>query len=234
MSRRGMLYGRKSHVSVTGEIKDSWEEIIENIHAGKAQEFYKVGSWKNIEFKPGYVSSKVGTLPVQTVPVAIGGFNVNTKSDGSGTCPTSWVFMKATPGHVPSGKTNDMMPDIINQNVLQFTHPYIQNTTSNTSLAVTANKSTNKAYYSFLSANDMNVLYPGLFPDQNSRIRVSTHYGVAVAYVLEDKCRYNSSTDSTWGVKKDGGFIYYAYADQHYNNGKNPNDVPHSVVCFCL
>lgn len=39
----------RPHVKKNGEILDSWEEIIANIHAGKHKEIYAPGNYKKMD-----------------------------------------------------------------------------------------------------------------------------------------------------------------------------------------
>ena len=72
---------RLSAVEVqTGEISDSWEEIIAHIDDGSAQQRYAVGAYKPLDL------GKYGVVNMQ-----LAGFNLDERADGKGKAPTTWI-----------------------------------------------------------------------------------------------------------------------------------------------
>ncbi len=84
-SRRRMLAGENltsKGVSASGEILDDWEQIVKICNAGQAENFYSIGNWKNVPY---------GSTNLKT---AIGGFNVDLRTDGKGFANTSWIGLE--------------------------------------------------------------------------------------------------------------------------------------------
>ncbi len=74
----------RPHVKKNGEIVDSWEEIIENIHSGKHKEIYAPGNYKKMDLGDDGILNCV-----------LLGFDKHTKSSG-GKAPTSWLSKELT------------------------------------------------------------------------------------------------------------------------------------------
>lgn len=68
-------------VSEDGEILDDWEKIGKICKAGRAQDFYSVGNWKNVDYGSTYGTKKM----------VIFRFNYDDLADGTGKANTSWV-----------------------------------------------------------------------------------------------------------------------------------------------
>ncbi len=67
-------------VSADGEILDDWDKIVKICNAGRAEEFYSIGNWKNLDW--GTYGSK---------EVMISGFNRRVLSNKDGVANTSWM-----------------------------------------------------------------------------------------------------------------------------------------------
>ena len=81
---------------VTGEIADSWEEIIAHIDDGTAPQRYAIGAYKPLDL------GALGTVNMQ-----LAGFDLETLADGTGKAPTTWIAKECLPeGHRwnPEGK----------------------------------------------------------------------------------------------------------------------------------
>ena len=73
----------------TGEITDSWEEIIAHIDDGTAQQRYAIGAYKPLDL------GALGTISMQ-----LAGFDLDTRADGTGKAPTTWIAKECLPeGH---------------------------------------------------------------------------------------------------------------------------------------
>ena len=70
----------------TGEISDSWAEIIKAIDDGTVMRHYKVGDC--IPLKLG----RFGTINMQ-----LAGFNLDERADGKGKAPTTWIAKELLP-----------------------------------------------------------------------------------------------------------------------------------------
>lgn len=64
----------------TGEISDSWEEILAAIDDGSAKQRYAVGAWKELNL------GEYGTINMQ-----LAGFNLDDRADGNGKAATTWI-----------------------------------------------------------------------------------------------------------------------------------------------
>ena len=81
-------------VMQTGEISDSWEQIIAAIDDGTAQQRYAVGVTKALEL------SGIGTVHMQ-----LAGFNLDERADGNGKTATTWIAVELLPeGHAMNEK----------------------------------------------------------------------------------------------------------------------------------
>ena len=84
---------------VTGEIADSWEEIIAHIDDGTARQRYAIGAYKFLDL------GALGTINMQ-----LAGFDLDNLADGTGKAPTTWIAKECLPeGHRwhPEGKGMD-------------------------------------------------------------------------------------------------------------------------------
>ena len=70
----------------TGEISDSWEQIIAAIDDGSAQQRYAIGATKELKL------SGIGTIHMQ-----LAGFDLDERADGNGKAPTTWIAVELLP-----------------------------------------------------------------------------------------------------------------------------------------
>ena len=198
----------------TGEIKDSWEEIIENIHNGKAQKIYKPGDWKTV-ITNAYSTS----IPSQSIPMQLARFDYDVQSSGA-LCPTTWVNMKGWRwdgrffmDQSLSAKIRDTyFPSPIRENLLLFKKDYYEG----------RKLKTETIYIGNLSESDVTTRYASIFPDQASRIRKSAIDDSTVSYILKDK-----PTDGGHKyIDHNGAIRGCAYFTQIDNES--------SVFCFCI
>ncbi len=74
---------------VTGEIADSWDEILAAIDDGTARERYAVGAWKPLDM------GQFGTVNMQ-----LAGFELDTRADAKSMAETTWIARELLPeGH---------------------------------------------------------------------------------------------------------------------------------------
>ena len=74
----------------TGEISDSWEQIVAAIDDGSARQRYAVGATKALDLEG------IGVIHMQ-----LAGFDLDTRSDGQGKAATTWIAAELLPeGHV--------------------------------------------------------------------------------------------------------------------------------------
>ena len=84
---------------VTGEIADSWDQIIAHIDDGTARQRYAIGAYKPLDL------GALGTINMQ-----LAGFDLDNLADGTGKAPTTWIAKECLPeGHRwhPEGKGMD-------------------------------------------------------------------------------------------------------------------------------
>ena len=78
----------------TGEISDSWEDIVAAVEDGSARQRYAVGATKALELEG------MGVVHMQ-----LAGFDLDTRSDGQGKAATTWIAVELLPkGHVMNEK----------------------------------------------------------------------------------------------------------------------------------
>ena len=70
----------------TGEIVDSWDEIIAAIDDGTARQRYAVGAYKPLDL------GQFGTINMQ-----LAGFDLDTRADGNGKAATTWIAKELLP-----------------------------------------------------------------------------------------------------------------------------------------
>lgn len=70
----------------TGEITDSWEEIIAAIDDGSARQRYAVGATKELDL------GNLGTVHMQ-----LAGFDLDERADGQGKAATTWIAVELLP-----------------------------------------------------------------------------------------------------------------------------------------
>ena len=70
----------------TGEISDSWEQIIAAIDDGSARQRYAVGATKALEL------GELGTVHMQ-----LAGFDLDDRADGNGKASTTWIAVELLP-----------------------------------------------------------------------------------------------------------------------------------------
>lgn len=70
----------------TGEISDSWEEILTAIDDGSAKQRYAVGATKALDL------GSLGMIYMQ-----LAGFNLDERSDGNGKAATTWIAVELLP-----------------------------------------------------------------------------------------------------------------------------------------
>lgn len=71
---------------VTGEIADSWEDIIAAIDDGTARQRYAVGAWKALDL------GEFGTVNMR-----LAGFELDERADGAGKAATTWIAGELLP-----------------------------------------------------------------------------------------------------------------------------------------
>ena len=70
----------------TGEIRDSWDEIIAAIDDGTARQRYAVGAWKPLDL------GEFGVINMQ-----LAGFELDVRADGNGMAATTWIAIELLP-----------------------------------------------------------------------------------------------------------------------------------------
>lgn len=80
------LRSKPKHVGQTGEISDSWAEILAAIDEGAAEQRYAVGAWKPVSL------GKLGVINMQ-----LAGFWLDERADGKRMAATTWIAKELLP-----------------------------------------------------------------------------------------------------------------------------------------
>ena len=206
----------------TGEIADSWEEIIAHIDDGTARQRYAIGAYKPLDL------DTLGTVNMQ-----LAGFDLDDRADGTGKAPTAWIAKECLPeGHQwnPWGKGTDggWAACELRQYLKETVFPAIPASLGNRLVnvkkeqyVILEKQATEDTLWipDFYELFRKESLYYGLF-ENTSEKRIKTKSGSASVWWL--RSAYVSST--VYAVSSDGSI-----------NGGNNVDLAHGVVVgFCL
>lgn len=208
----------------TGEISDSWAEILAAIDDGSAQQRYSVGSWKPLSL------GVYGTVNMQ-----LAGFNLDDRADGRGKAATTWiakelllqkhVMCEETKNWRDNGWKGSDLRYWLNEDVLSA-FPYDLRDrlipVKKQQLYNGANQTTEDVLWipDYFEVFGSGSLYYGLFQDRASS-RVKTHNG----------------SDETWWLRsvENNGGAYIVHRDGDYHiNGINVFNAIGVALGFCL
>lgn len=176
----------------TGEITDSWEDIISYIDDGTYSARYKVGAYKPLD---------LGTEGI--VDMQIVGIDVDTKTSG-GTAPITWISKQllTTSRSMNSGNTNSggfaasvmrsylintikpKIPEVVRSKIVEVTkYSYYYGGNANTSTSETVWIPSCREV-GFTGYETSGPTYTGVFTSNNNRIKYKTGSSTAVYWWL--------------------------------------------------
>lgn len=224
----GSTYGNKQAYGIalsfclgTSEITDSWDEIFASIDDGSYKTKYSIGAYKPLDL------GSEGVINMQ-----IAAFDADTLADGTGTAAISWVakeLLATTYRMNPARATNDdgsyqtgtgsiggwehsemraylngtikgMVPALVKNNVVSVTKTHKASKNN----GMSESQTTHDEFW-LASSDEVNGgIYSGLFPDNNSRKKVSL--GGSKKWWLRNVRSGNSY--QFYDVDNDGSLLY--------------------------
>ena len=163
------------------EIADSWDQIIENVNNGTYLTRYKIGEYKHLD---------LGTEGIALMQIAA--FDADTKSDGTGTAPITWIakWLLATTHNMNTDNTNkngweaselrmylqndiwSLIPINLQNAIVAVNKTYYDRTTLDTKECSDKLWIPSVREVGFYGSENNGPVYSELFTDDNSRIKM--------------------------------------------------------------